>query len=48
MNFALGFFGYPFDGQYQQSITIEANGVRLFLCYIRIHLCITNTNGSPH
>ena len=25
-NFALGFFGYPFDGQYQQSITIEANG----------------------
>jgi hypothetical protein len=28
MNFAIGFFGYPFDGQYQQSITIEANGVR--------------------
>jgi len=28
MNFALGFFGYPFDGQYQQSITIEADGVR--------------------
>ena len=28
MNFAIGFFGYPFDGQYQQSITIEAPGVR--------------------
>ena len=26
LNFALGFFGYPFDGQYQQSITIEDNG----------------------
>jgi hypothetical protein len=29
MNFAIGFFGYPFEGQYQQSITIEADGVRL-------------------
>jgi hypothetical protein len=27
INFALGFFGYPLDGKYQQSITIEANGV---------------------
>ena len=27
MNFAIGFFGYPFEGQYQQSITIEADGV---------------------
>ncbi|KAF7296481.1 AB hydrolase-1 domain-containing protein [Mycena chlorophos] len=26
MNFAIGFFGYPFEGQYQQSITIEAAG----------------------
>ncbi|KIL68527.1 hypothetical protein M378DRAFT_158328 [Amanita muscaria Koide BX008] len=25
LNFAIGFFGYPFEGQYQQSITIEAN-----------------------
>ncbi|ESK88274.1 acid phosphatase [Moniliophthora roreri MCA 2997] len=24
LNFALGFFGYPIEGQYQQSITIEA------------------------
>ncbi|ESK92182.1 acid phosphatase [Moniliophthora roreri MCA 2997] len=24
LNFAIGFFGYPFEGQYQQSITIEA------------------------
>ena len=27
LNFAIGFFGYPFEDQYQQSITIEANGV---------------------
>jgi hypothetical protein len=27
LNFAIGFFGYPFDGQYQESITIEADGV---------------------
>ncbi|EKM51374.1 uncharacterized protein PHACADRAFT_129290 [Phanerochaete carnosa HHB-10118-sp] len=26
LNFALGFFGYPLDGLYQQSITIEAKG----------------------
>ena len=29
MNFAIGFFGYPFEGQYQQLITIEADGVSL-------------------
>ena len=29
LNFALGFFGYPLDGKYQQSITIEAKGVRI-------------------
>lgn len=27
MNFALGFFGWPLDNQYYQSITIEAEGV---------------------
>ncbi|KAJ6613339.1 histidine phosphatase superfamily [Mycena sp. CBHHK59/15] len=27
LNFAIGFFGYPFEGQYQQSITIEAKGL---------------------
>ncbi|KAI0342559.1 phosphoglycerate mutase-like protein [Trametopsis cervina] len=26
LNFAAGFFGIPYDGLYQQSITIEANG----------------------
>ncbi|KAG7088757.1 hypothetical protein E1B28_012723 [Marasmius oreades] len=26
LNFAAGFFGYPFEGQYQQSISIEAAG----------------------
>jgi hypothetical protein len=29
MNFAIGFFGYPFDGMYEQSITVEARGVSL-------------------
>jgi len=27
MNFALGFFGWPLEGQYEQSITIEEDGV---------------------
>ena len=31
LNFAIGFFGYPFKGQYEQSITIEAAGVRIYL-----------------
>ncbi|RPD81516.1 phosphoglycerate mutase-like protein [Lentinus tigrinus ALCF2SS1-7] len=26
LNFAIGFFGFPYEGQYQQSITIEENG----------------------
>lgn len=26
-NFALGFFGYPLDHQYEQVITIESKGV---------------------
>ncbi|KAF8811998.1 phytase [Phlegmacium glaucopus] len=26
LNFAIGFFGYPLEGKYQQSITIEARG----------------------
>lgn len=30
MNFAIGFFGYPFEDQYQQSITIEADGVSTY------------------
>jgi hypothetical protein len=30
MNFALGFFGWPFEDQYQQSITIEAHGVSFY------------------
>ena len=28
LNFGIGFFGYPFDGQYELSITIETPGVR--------------------
>jgi hypothetical protein len=34
LNFAIGFFGYPFEGQYQQLITIEANGVSCLLSRI--------------
>ncbi|EIN13824.1 phosphoglycerate mutase-like protein [Punctularia strigosozonata HHB-11173 SS5] len=26
LNFAIGFFGYPYDGMYEQSITIEEDG----------------------
>ncbi|KAG6909600.1 hypothetical protein DXG01_016639 [Tephrocybe rancida] len=26
LNFAIGFFGYPLEGKYQQSITIESSG----------------------
>lgn len=29
MHFAIGFFGYPLKGQYEQSITIEHDGVSL-------------------
>lgn len=29
MNFGIGFFGWPYEDQYQQSITIEADGVCL-------------------
>ena len=31
LNFAIGFFGYPFEGQYEQSVTIEGTGVRKHL-----------------
>ena len=31
LNFAIGFFGYPFERQYQQSITIEDIGVCEYL-----------------
>lgn len=31
-NFALGFFGYPLEGQYQQQIMIEAKGVSRLIC----------------
>jgi hypothetical protein len=30
-NFAAGFFGIPYAEQYQQLVTIEADGVRLTL-----------------
>ena len=33
LNFAIGFFGYPFNEQYEQSITIEGTGVREYTRY---------------
>jgi len=38
MNFALGFFGWPLEGQYQQSITIEENGVSRELHFTHAYL----------
>ena len=34
MHFAIGFFGYPFEGQYKQSITIEHDGVSFFCPFL--------------
>lgn len=34
MHFAIGFFGYPFEGQYEQSVTIEHDGVSLRSLFI--------------
>ena len=49
MNFAIGFFGYPFEGQYQQSITIEADGVRslLFLPELSPESCTSDSLTTP-
>ena len=35
LNFAIGFFGYPMQDKYLQSITIEAPGVRAFAPFIK-------------
>ena len=42
-NFALGFFGWPDEGQYEQVITIEADGVRFFLLIVSL---LTNYIGG--
>ena len=40
MHFAIGFFGYPFEGQYEQSITIENDGVSLWsLSIVSTDIC---------
>jgi hypothetical protein len=31
LNFAVGFFGLPLEGKYQQSITIESRGVGMIV-----------------
>jgi hypothetical protein len=48
-NFAVGFFGYPLDGQYQQSIMIQAPGVCTIIS-IPLHVLIVgqfNNTLSP-
>lgn len=47
MNFALGFFGWPFEGQYQQSITIEEKGFNNTLApYKTCHNANINEKGD--
>lgn len=41
VNFALGFFGWPLDGKYEQVITIEARGVG-FPTLISSHVRLTS------
>ena len=38
INFALGFFGHPLEGKYQQSITIEADGASDFTVSYPLYL----------
>ncbi|KAJ7894516.1 phosphoglycerate mutase-like protein [Mycena olivaceomarginata] len=46
-NFAIGFFGYPFEGQYQQSITIEGHGFNNTLApYNDVCLCPNAQDSS--
>ena len=48
MHFAIGFFGYPFEGQYEQSITIEHDGVSLqSLFIIPTNSCQFNNTLAP-
>ncbi|KAF9257552.1 phosphoglycerate mutase-like protein [Marasmius fiardii PR-910] len=45
LNFALGFFGYPLEGQYQQSIIIEAPDFNNTLAHWH-HACPNNNRDS--
>lgn len=47
MNFVIGFFGYPFDGMYEQSITIEEPGVSALLLLSRRLLILTSSTTTP-
>ena len=40
-NFAIGFFGYPFDGQFEESILIESTGVCRHFKGSNPFLCLT-------
>lgn len=47
MHFAIGFFGYPFEGQYEQSITIENDGVSLWsLSIVSTDICRHQFNNT--
>jgi len=51
MHFVIGFFGYPFEGQYEQSITIEHDGVSLqslFVIPTNICHCQFNNTLAPY
>jgi len=54
LNFAIGFFGLPIEGQYQQSVTIESHGVsfpRSVTSSQYIHFCallVQQYFGSLH
>ena len=40
MHFAIGFFGYPFERQYQQSITIEHEGVSVRSLFVSMLISV--------
>jgi hypothetical protein len=48
LNFAVGFFGLPLEGKYQQSITIEANGVCPHLTPLIAHVLNIFVLGQQH
>jgi hypothetical protein len=51
LNFAVGFFGLPLEGKYQQSITIEAPGVYQPVFYhipTTDHAILSSITRLPH
>ena len=47
MHFAIGFFGYPFEGKYEQSITIESHGVSVLSHFVLLaDICQYQINNT--